>query len=113
MTTRLLNSAIMPQPGTYSLSAITSAEMAALIRMAAHMGELASYIGYQQTADYLSTLSGATILVSREPTAIEDGDILLICRLRYRVGNPADKRAPIDPADLEFFLADYRAPEGK
>ena len=111
MATRLLNSAIMPVPGDYSLREITSSDFADAVRTTEATGNLVSYIGYEQTAQFITALTGVAIPISREACALEDGDTLLICRLRYRVANPATKGVPVSEDDFEFFVSSYRSPE--
>lgn len=113
MTTRLLNSAIMPAPGTYRLEPVTREAFAARVRHAARAGTLVSYIGYEQTAAMISRLAGVSIAVTREATTVESGDELLICRLRYRVADVSTKGRPVDENDFEFFVCGYTALEGE
>lgn len=107
MKYRLLNSAMMPQPGKYHLRSIPADTFAWMVRQASEKNRLESYVGYPQTADYIAKLSGVPITVSRQQATVKSGDILLICRLAYRPDNPAGKGKPVDEADFEFFYAEY------
>jgi hypothetical protein len=110
MTVRLLNSACMPVPGTYRLSALKPARFANLVRYYTESCELISYVGYPDACRILEEFCEVPIALNRQSTPVEDGDLLLIARLKYRVGNPAAKgqvRATID--DYEFFKCSYSA----
>lgn len=100
MTVRLLNAAVMPRPGRYDLWPLTPFQFASLVAKYRPI----SYIGYPACAELLSDLCHCEIVLNRESTPVEDGDHLLIARLKYRVGNPVAKgqvRATLD--DYEFF----------
>ena len=100
MTVRLLNAAVMMRPGKYELWPLTPAQFASLVTK----DRPVSYIGYPACAQLLSDLCNCDIPINRESTPVEDGDILLIARLKYRVDNPVAKgqvRARIE--DYEFF----------
>ncbi len=75
---RLLNSAVMPEQGVYRLTRINAEHFATLVRLAHESGELASYTGYEQTAEFISRLAGVPIEVCRDSTPVNDGDRLLI-----------------------------------
>lgn len=96
---------MMPREGNYRLWRLTPTEFGAHVRDAHREGTLRSYIGYQQTADLVARLAGVPIAVSRDSTLVEDGDKLLICRLRYRVA-PGSKGEQ-QPEDFEFFACAY------
>lgn len=103
---RLLNSAMMPAFGRYDYAELSPEAFANEVWAAYHSERLISYIGYQQTADLISQLAGMPIAVSREQTELEDGDVLLIARLRYRVADPKTKGEPV-PEDFIFGIAYY------
>lgn len=103
---RLMNSAMMPQEGRYTLSSLSESVFAAEVRAASLSGRLRSYIGYPQTANYVSYISGVEIPTSRSMTTLDDGDRMLIIKLKYRTEDPASKGQPVDP-DFDFFGADY------
>ena len=106
MTVRLLNAAVMPRPGRYELWPVTPQQFAKLVRKYQPI----SYIGYPACAELLSDMCECKIPLNRESTPVEDGDRLLIARLKYRVDNPALKgqvRPKID--DYEFFECVFSA----
>jgi Domain of unknown function (DUF1874) len=101
---KLMNSAMMPSDGHYFRRMVTQAEF-----VAAMAEGFESSIGYPATAQFLERISGRSVPLSREETTVEDGDKLLICKLKYRLQNPGNKRdhAPRDE-DYEFIIAEYR-----
>ena len=105
---KILNSAMMPAEGHYSLNRVSPEIFAQTIRHARDGWE--SYIGYAETAAFVSKLTGLDIPVSREQTTLNSGDLLAIIRLKYRVADPATKgkTAPAQE-DFEFFLCEYEA----
>lgn len=109
MKTHLLNSAMMPAEGTYTLCRLTKAEFATAVRAAHAASRLRSSVGYEQTASWIEQLCAVPVPLSRERTLIEDGDELLICRLAYRVA-PGAKRQVQEREDWEYFRATYQAP---
>lgn len=104
----LMNSAMMPAPGTYKMKQITPDAFGREVARAHRSGRLQSHIGYEQTAALIERLAGAPIAVSREPAVISGADIMLICRLRYRVANPATKGAPVSDDGFEFFICYFQ-----
>src|SRR5690606_9503237 len=100
---RLLNSAMMPAEGTYTLRRVTAQQFAELLQ-----GDFVSYIGYPQTADFVSRLIGRPCPVNRAQTILDDGDTLAIVKLKYRPDAPT-KGAQVNEDDFEFFVADYSA----
>lgn len=107
---RLMNSAMMPRPGRYDYRTLSPQEFGRLVQDAHKAGSLISYIGYEQTARLIERLAGVPIPISREQTPVEDGDILLIAKLRYRVADPRSKGDPV-VEDFEFGAASYAAPQ--
>jgi len=105
---RLLNAAVMPREGIYISRAITAREYAEAVRAANAAGALVSYIGYPETARLIEDLTGVPIQVSRDSTPVEDGDVLLVARLQYRVAHPSLKgRMLTSLDDYEFFRVEY------
>lgn len=103
----LINSAVMPTPGlTYSPVVINKPNFCRLVIRAAKQGILISHIGYPQTAEFISRLTGAVIPVNRDPAVAQRGDVLLICKLTYRVGDPVTKGRPVDAADFVFWACE-------
>lgn len=106
MTTHILNSAVMPQAGTYHSILIDSASFALSLKAAHEKGQLVSWIGYPQNAQIIEQLTGITVRVTRDPiTGLEPGDVLLCMRLKYRTAGP--KGANVNPQDFEYFAVNY------
>lgn len=108
MTVHLLNAAVMPAAnGTYTSAGISVSEFAERAVKAYDAGNLISYVGYRSTAVMLSDLVGFEIQESRAETRLEDGDVLLIVRVKYRLGNK--KNADMEPTldDMEFRVVYY------
>lgn len=105
--TRLMNSAMMPVPGQYRLTAITRDQFVRELRSAHGNGGLVSYIGYEQNVRIISKLSGIQIPVNRAETTLAPGDVMLIMRLKYRV-TPANKGQEVSENDFEYFKATYK-----
>jgi len=104
----LMNSAMMPAEGTYTLRRISRALFAHLVAKAHQRSELVSYIGYPETAQHIERISGVPIAISREQTRLDGPTTLLVCKLSYRVADPGSKGKlqPTD-GDFEYFVADY------
>lgn len=105
---RVMNSAMMPQEGQYTCVRITPDEFSKLMRNHA----ILSYIGYQTTADHIEQLSGVKVRVTRDQTTLDDGDVMLVCKLKYRLPDPTKKANPNfapDPEDYEYFRIGYEA----
>ena len=111
----LLNSAMMPTEGVYTLKRISKSKFQELLQEAAATGNFQSYIGYPKTADLIEQLTGIEIEVSREQAELTTGDVMLIVKLRHRIQDLSDI-STYQPsiADLDFFVC-YWQPlaEGK
>ena len=108
MTVHLLNSAMMPAAnGIYQSKALTREEFAACALEAYNKGVLISYVGYKNTAEMLSDLCGFEVRENRKETLIEDGDILLVARIKYRLANHPGRDAKPSIDDLEFRVVTY------
>lgn len=103
----LLNSAMMPAPGNYSLRELSAADFGSAVKAAYLDDTLVSYIGYQQTADLISDLASVPIPLNRAETHVANGDVLLIARLKYRVGDPVTKGAPVDADAFAFYYCGF------
>ncbi len=104
----VMNSAMMPAPGTYTMRRIDEKTFFNALIAACGDGVLSSSIGYQQNVDYIRKKIGISLFTTREETKIADGDRLLIMKLKYRVqGLP--KGSPIDETDFEFFWCEFSA----
>jgi hypothetical protein len=51
----------------------------------------------------------ATHPLNRGETVLADGDEILVCKLRYRLKNPADKGKEVSKDDFEWWHVIYRA----
>lgn len=109
MKVKLVNSAMMPNPGVYYTYQIPEHLFGELLQRASREGMLVSYIGYEQNVAFLYKHFGVTVPVNRSQCALDDGDILLIMRLPYRVAHPGEKGQPV-PEVFEYLLARYFAP---
>ena len=98
---KLMNSAVMPHEGNYKMTQINLTQFVNELKAAP---SFESYIGYPATARFIEAISEMKILLSREQTSLDNGDEMLIIKLKYRVQNPAEK-GRFDPAsdDYEFF----------
>lgn len=109
----LLNSAVMPTEGVYTLKRISEATFRTVLRGAVVTKNFQSYIGYPETARLIEELTGIEVEVSREQAVLAPGDIILIVKLRQRVVNPADKDIPqLSIGDFEFFRCDWKPLDG-
>lgn len=109
----LLNSAVMPAEGVYTLKRISKATFRTVLREASATGDFRSYIGYPETARLIEQITGIEIEVSREQATLLPGDLMLIVKLRHRIANPANPAAlqhSID--DFEFFQCDWQPLDG-
>ncbi|MEM4668906.1 MAG: DUF1874 domain-containing protein [Thermofilum sp.] len=93
----LLNSAVITAPGTYRARKITPHEVKEIINGSSYE----SYIGYQETAEYMSRVLGVEVAVNRAQYTPKPGDIMIVCRLKNRVANPALK-GTLMPGDEDF-----------
>lgn len=62
-----------------------------------------SYIGYEQTAKFLSEKSGLVIPLNRGETTVKAGDVMLICSLSYRMQDPTKKGQEVR-TDFEYAV---------
>ena len=105
----LLNSAVMPDEGVYTLKQITESTFTQEIQEAAASDNFKSYIGYPETARLIEQITGITVEVSRAQATLTPGDIMLIVKLRQRVANPADKETlQLSIDDFEFYRCDWQ-----
>src|SRR3990167_3913049 len=97
---KLMNSAMMPQPGKYELERLTREQFAHILMDNAPVD---SYIGYPQTAEFVERISGVPVAVSRRQTFLVDGDRVLVVKLAYRPQDASSKGQPVNEDDYEFF----------
>ena len=104
----LLNAAVMPSEGVYTLKKISQAEFRTCLREASATGNFKSYIGYPETARIIKEITGVLVEVNREQADLLPGDVMLIVKLRQRVSEPASKAA-LAPSidDFEFYQCQW------
>lgn len=105
----LLNSAVMPTEGHYTLKQISQDEFRTLLRDADAANDFRSYTGYPETARLLEELTDVAIEVSREQATLAVGDVMLIVKLRHRVTDPSTKLT-LEPStdDFEFYRCEWK-----
>lgn len=108
----LMNSAMMPQPGRYTAMRIDKDAFCRQVQEADRKNKLKSYIGYPKNVELIQKWTGIGIPVSRAETHLEDGDSMLVMKLKYRpqnVGMKSSKEGQeeLTENDFEFFLVTY------
>lgn len=107
MTTHVLNSAMMPLEGSYSIKKVDRHHFFGRIKEVRAMNDfLMSWIGYEQNADVIEANTGWRPPICRDVTKIDHGDRLLMMRLKYRPEQRA-KGFQVDAHDFEYFEAYY------
>lgn len=105
---KLMNSAMMPVDGNFDCRSISEKDFKTILNKA-NPDKMECYIGYQDTVDYVNSLSDKKFKISRKQTSLEDGDVMLVCRLKYRVEDPDSKgKTKVDSNDFEFKYVAYR-----
>lgn len=105
----LLNSAVMPNEGVYTLKQITKTAFTEELQEAAASHNFISYIGYPDTAKLIEQITGIEVEVSREQATLTPGDSMLIVKLRQRVANPADNDTiQLSVDDIDFYRCDWQ-----
>ena len=105
----LLNSAVMPDEGVYTLKQISADTFKTVLQEAAATDNFQSYIGYPETARLIEQVTGIAVEVSREQATLTPDDTMLIIKLRQRVANPANKETlQLSVDDFEFFRCDWQ-----
>ncbi len=105
----LLNSAVMPTEGVYTLKQISKSKFRAILQEAAATGAFRSYIGYPETARLIEQLTGIEIEVSREQAVLAIGDVMLIVKLRHRVADASTKMTlQLSMDALEFYRCEWK-----
>lgn len=103
---KLMNSAMMPQEGTYLCTKISEQSFARWIRT--HPFE--SFVGYEATAKHIEAISGVQVPVNRGETTLAPDDVMLVCRLNFRLADPkkkADRNYAPEREDYEYFYVEY------
>ena len=98
----------MPQPGHYKCKAITHTQFCELIWDADQTQTLDHYIGYPQNCHLLQRWLDLPFEPNRGSTTLEDGDQMVIMRLKYRP-NPEDKGKEVKESDFEFFHIAFKS----
>lgn len=107
---KLLNTAMMPQEGVYTLIEITREEFVDRVRKHHANGTLESYIGYKATIDILKDMTGLNIPFNRDKTILNEHDSMLIMRLNYRIQDAKSKGShQPKPDDFLFFICEYES----
>ena len=109
-TTHILNSAVMPATGCYSLKEISSNDFFVKIKKQREEDPegffTMSWIGYEQNAAIIEAKTGWRPPICRSVTELQHGDRLLIMRLKYRA-EPATKGKPVAVHHFEYFEGFY------
>ena len=98
MSKYILNSAVLTAPGSYHYRLVSVAEAKRWL----DAGGWKSTIGYEQTAEALSALTGVQVPVDRVSIEMEPGDEALVFRLKFPPGTP--RIAPGDKGRLKQLL---------
>lgn len=115
MTTHLLNSAVMPQPGFYHLQQIDANEFAELVRKAHELGHLQHHISVtdRTTLAFVERLTGIH-LENRHwghsityKFEITGGDTFLVISFKYRIIPHYRRSEGPRLDDFEFFKGSY------
>lgn len=108
MTVHLLNSSVMPQPGSYQLWEITAEAFAAEVRAAAEDHELKHYIGYKSTLTFIEHLTSLDLgELHFEKAELKDGDMFLVVKLKYRPILSEKIADDPDIRDFRFYKGNY------
>lgn len=97
----LMNSAMMPTDGYYFVKQLHKEEFVKLWK--SFEGGFVSSIGYEDNAIYLTDLLGECIPMNRQETSLEEGDILFILKLKYRLRNPRIK-GKFTPRESDYMF---------
>jgi len=102
MSYLISNAAMIPNEGTFHYRIIQAADAASWLWK--HSQNAESYVGYPQTAEHLESLCAPLkVALNRAKCSMREGDQALVCRLAYRVENPATKGQP-QPEDWEYGI---------
>ena len=115
MTTHLLNSAVMPQPGFYELRSIDANEFAELVQEAHLAGHLQHHISVtdRTTLAFVKRLTGIDLEKRHWQHSITynfeiaDGDTFLVISFKYRI-IPHHRRSDGPRlSDFDFYKSSY------
>ena len=109
MKVHLLNSAVMPQAGTYSLRQYEEETWKAKLKAAINDDvDFQQYIGYPSTLTFVEHLIGESLGEANwDKTELQDGDFIFVIRLDYRVLPDEKKKDTPDIRDFEYFIGRY------
>ena len=113
MKVHLLNSAVMPKEGNYTLKRIDKHTFREVLVRAYEEGKLRNYIGYETNLKLIVEWCDIRLPLNREEVRdLSDGDILLVMKLKYRLNNTQLKaqkefQTKLTEDDFEFFVATY------
>jgi len=114
MKAYLMNSAMMPQQGHYDLAEVGLETFAEYVILAHRAGKLENHVGYEQNLKLINEWTGIELEPDRsEVGQMEENDVLLIMKLKYRVQDTklkADKnfQNSVTANDFQFFIAQYK-----
>lgn len=97
----IINAAMIPNEGTFNYRNISRDDAIAWLRE--YGLRAVSYVGYPQTAEHISSISGVYVILNRAKCRMVQGDEALVVKLAYRVADPASKGQP-QPEDWEYGL---------
>jgi len=104
MRVKLMNSAVMPAEGTYYNTKITKEQFVEILKSNINITD--SYISYPQNIDYIYKISGIKVPLSRAETTLENGDVMLILKLKYRV-ELGTKGQQVNEDNFEYYMTKY------
>jgi len=108
--THILNSAVMPAAGCYSLKQIGNDDFFNKIRAQREEDPegffTMSWIGYEQNAQVIAEKTGWKPPICRDVTQLQHGDRLLIMRLKYRP-DASTKGKQVNAEDFDYFEGYY------
>lgn len=103
----LMNSAMMPSEGTYVARKITEEEAKEVV-LEHFTRPIESFVGYAETASYMAETLGVGVPVNRGQAELEDEDVILVCKLAYRIQDPAQKgNLKPESKDYEWWVIHY------
>lgn len=99
----VINSAVITSPGVYEYREV-SVEMA---RRWLAGGPVTSYIGYENTREWIARRLEVFLPINRSARHMEPGDEALVVRLRYRLSDPSMKAGggvALNDSDVELGI---------
>ncbi|MEM2144440.1 MAG: DUF1874 domain-containing protein [Candidatus Jordarchaeaceae archaeon] len=109
MRVKLMNSSMMPHEGIYVTKKITKDRFCEELKKAYTNGILDSYIGYPNNVKLIKEWTGINVPLSRDTTILEDGDVMIVMKLKGRLPDPNMKGSTtFAEEDFEFFYVQYK-----